>query len=255
MSAPVIVVITGPRDRQATLVELERAAEILRERAVAAGVLPVLRHGACPWRKSTGGHIPSIDLSVSSWVKARGLAVVEPWPAEEHGPWPACGPRRNLAMLAGRGQAEMFGPPASPPASLVLRFGDGGPGTTHCSDAAAAQGIEVERIEPGIEPKPWNVHWGDPSGPMTYVGRGHPLGNPTPLDVGDGETRATAAPAALEDYRRHLGALVKANDRDVLDALDSITPDHHLACSCWPAHCHVEIIIRAWRWRSATRDR
>lgn len=245
--APVIVVITGPRDRQATLAELERTAEILRSRGAT-----VLRHGACPWRTSTAGVIPSIDLSVSAWVKARGLAAVEPWPAEEHGSWPSCGPRRNLAMLDGRGQSDMFGPAASPPASLLIRFGEGGRGTTHCSGAAADAGLEVLRIEPALEPKPWNRHWGKPAaGPMVYVGRGHPLGNPNPIDLSDGETRSSAAEKNLEAYRRHLGALVKARDRAVLDALDSFTPSHHLACSCWPAACHVEIILRAWRWRRA----
>lgn len=237
-----IAAITGPRDRQATIAELEQLAALISERGIT-----VLRHGDCPWSKRGGLVIPSIDRSVGSWVMSRALAAVEPWPAN-WGQWGrAAGPRRNRGMLDGQGQADLFGAPVRPPAALLIRFGDGGRGTADCAEAAEERRIETVRIDPALEPRPWNVHWGKPDGPMIYVGRGHPLGNPT--ELGDGERRADAAAANLDAYRKHLGALVRANDRAVLDALDSLTPAHHLACSCWPAHCHVEVVIRAWRWR------
>lgn len=49
----------------------------------------VVVHGACP----TGA-----DEYARNWAASRG-AMQEPHPAEQHGLWPWCGPRRNSHMV------------------------------------------------------------------------------------------------------------------------------------------------------------
>jgi hypothetical protein len=101
------------------------------------------------------------------------------------------------------------------------------------------------------EPRLWNRHHGNPPGPALYVGRGSPLGNPFTLEPGD--DRLTAAPRILGAYRRWLWARVDQGstefDPAVVSAIDSITAEHFLVCSCWPSLCHAEVIVRAWRHR------
>lgn len=215
-----IAVITGGRDRTPTLAELEQLAEVLEHHAVR-----LLRHGDCR----------GTDRSVAAWLKARELVEVEPWPADWDRLGPAAGPKRNRAMLDGGGQGDLFGAPARPRADLLIAFA-GGDGTADCRCAAQHRGIEVVDIEPALEPRPWNRHHGEPSGPSIYAGRGTPLGNPH-LD--------------LDDYRAYLWRKIRPGpkrDPDVIEAFEQLTPDHYVVCSCWPRHCHTEVVIRAWRW-------
>jgi hypothetical protein len=51
----------------------------------------VIVHGQCPY----GG----IDKYADEWAQLCPHATPEPHPAEGHGAWPACGPRRNSHMV------------------------------------------------------------------------------------------------------------------------------------------------------------
>lgn len=234
----VIAVITGGRDRTPTLFELEQLAKIIEIRGVT-----VLRHGDCR----------GTDKAAAAWVKARGLAHIEPWSAEDFGTWPACGPRRNRAMLDGAGQTELFGSPLRPRADFLVAFA-GGDGTADCRGAAQHRRLEIFDIAPATEPRPWNRHHGEPPGPAIYVGDGTPLGNPWRnwrAELRDGETRADVAQRVLEKYRRWLWERINGgakHDAAVVAALEEFSPNHYAVCSCWPNHCHAEVVIRAWRW-------
>jgi hypothetical protein len=165
-------------------------------------------------------------------------------------------------MLDGRRQADLFGTVTSPPADLLVHF-RGGRGTADCTDAAIERGIPVELVVDADEPRPWNVHrkrwlngeWVEapPPGPAIYIGRSHkhggpsPLANPWPLEQREGESRAAAAQRLLSQYRRWLWAQLQDPGSGARAALKAITPEHYLVCSCWPRHCHAEIVIAAWR--------
>ena len=116
-------------------------------------------------------------------------------------------------------------------------------------------GVEYQLLLPGAEeaepalrdaPKVINRHhykdkalpW-----PYVYIGRGTPLGNPY--------TVAEHGMEALELYRRHLWAKIRAGDREALEVLERLTPHHHLVCSCAPRPCHGDVVVRAWRWLQA----
>lgn len=223
-----IIVITGGRDRDPRLAELEKLAEIIARRKATT-----IREGECR----------GTDKSVRAWVVARKLAEVEPWPADTaiYGPWPLAGPKRNRAMLDGEKSGDLFGSVSTPPADMLVAFA-GDRGTADCTTAALERALPVEWIEPAEEPMIANRHHfrGEPPDPWIYVGRGSPLGNPFTLEE--------HGLGALELYRKHLWARIKANDRAVLQALESLTPDHRVVCSCWPRNCHAEVIVRAWRW-------
>jgi hypothetical protein len=237
---PIIAVLTGGRERTPTLAELEKLTAILVTR------------GATHVRE---GEADGTDKAVAAWLKARTSLTVEPWRAEDYGEWPYCGPRRNEAMLDGDGQ-DLFGVFGNPPADFLVAFA-GGVGTTHCVNAAKARGLQVEHIEPVAEPRIWNAHHGLSPVPSIKVGRPAPLGNPWPLELREGETRASAAADALARYKRWLWSRISPNsrsfDRRVRASLEAITAEHYLVCTCWPLHCHAEVIIAAWRWLQAER--
>jgi hypothetical protein len=149
-----------------------------------------------------------------------------------------------------------------PRATRLISF-DGGAGTENCRGTAYALGLPVLRIHAVEEPRPWNSHHGEPRlhgstdkdaklAQTLYCGRGTPVGNPWPLVVAPGQTRAQAAVPALEQYRRWLWARIsprsRSRDPAVIDYILKLTADHFAVCSCWPAHCHVEVVIAAWRW-------
>lgn len=250
-----IAVITGGRDRTPTLFELEQLAEVFVRRDVT-----VMRHGDCR----------GTDKAVAAWVKARKLAEVEAWPADWDKLGPSAGPRRNRRMLDGEALLpKVMQLPAleavtvntaetRPPASVLIHF-RGGTGTADCTAAALERGVPVEWIVDADEPRPWNRHHGEPAGPSVYIGRGSPLGNPFPLEMGDGETRAQAADRILSKYRAWLWSRLRpgaGQDTAVVRALEQLTHEHYLVCSCWPAHCHAEVVIKAWRWaRQVTETR
>jgi hypothetical protein len=76
--------------------------------------------------------------------------------------------------------------------------------------------------------------------PSLYIGRGTPLGNPfTVAEHGDD---------ALRLFRLHLSKAVEERRYDVLAAINSITPNHYLICSCAPRPCHGDIVLELWEW-------
>lgn len=230
-----IAAVTGGRHHWPTLAELEQ----LGSECAARGVT-VLRDGDCP----TG-----VDRIARGFVQARSLAEVEKHPADWKTHDRAAGHIRNGTMLDGttpRVKSKTQGQRAE-----VLFAFAGGRGTANCREQAIKRGLEVVDITPVAEPKPWNRHHGKPPGPSVYVGRGSPLGNPYPVDLQPGETRSEAAPRILGLYREWLWLRINGgpeHDPAVLAALERITPKHYLVCSCWPAHCHAEVVIRAWRY-------
>lgn len=238
----IIGAVTGGRDHWPTLAELEQLAVEMKARGVTD-----LRHGDCP----TG-----LDRIARGYVRARHLAEVEKHPGDWKTHGKAAGHIRNGTMLDGT-TPMVKAKTAGQRAEVLFAFA-GGRGTANCRDQAIKRGIEVVDIAPVDEPKPWNRHHGKPAGPSVYVGRGSPLGNPYPVELHPGETRVEAAPRILGLYREWLWLRIRRgpeHDPAVVGALEQITPEHYLICSCWPAHCHAEMIIRAWRWLRGTRSR
>jgi len=241
-----VAVVTGGRDRSPTLLELERVLGCLRKRR--AGVL---RHGDCR----------GTDKAVAAWVSARAPDIeVEAWPAEMFGRWPSCGPRQNRAMLDGAwpSSGTLF-EPERPRADFLIAL-RGGVGTADCCSAALGERwLPIEWVEDVDEPRAWNRHHGRAPAPSLYVGRSpdprraSPLANPFPLELREGESRAEAAEINLRRYKRwlwrHIDPTSKEFSPRVVAELDKITPEYHLVCSCWPRHCHAEVVIAAWRWR------
>lgn len=231
-----IAVITGGRDRTPTLAELHDVVARLTKRGAT-----VVRNGKCR----------GTDQAVAAFLRARTELLVEDWPAEDFGSWPSCGPKRNRGMLDGDG-LDLFGARPRPPADFLVAL-RGGVGTADCCSAALGERwLPIEWIPDVDEPRIWNRHHGDPPGPSILVQRPTPLGNPWPLELRDGETRADAAAAALLRYKQWLWSRIKSGGRyfdpRVRAELESITAEHYLVCTCWPRHCHAEVIIEAWRW-------
>ena len=224
-----IITVIGGRDRHPSLAEIERVVAELRPGCI-------LRHptASAPGKMGT-------ERLVGRYVKARGLAEVEPWPTRH-------------AALDGLG--------SRPPTDLLLAL-DGGESTKSTIRAARKRGTPVIEIEPVAEPRIWNRHHGTPPAlhdpafeagivssrrpsPIVYIGRGTPLGNP--FELPHDETRAEAAPRILGQYRRWLGLQLRERGPAVVAALDEITAEHFVICSCWPNPCHGELVVRAWRW-------
>lgn len=75
--------------------------------------------------------------------------------------------------------------------------------------------------------------------PYLYIGRPAVLGNPY--------SKKTYGLAALDMYREwlmHRAFVERAPE--ILAALNSITPAHHLVCYCKPAPCHGDIVLEVW---------
>lgn len=232
-----IAAVTGGRAHWPSLGSLELLAGELANRGVSE-----LVDGDCP----TG-----VDRVARGFVRARGLCGVRWVSAEWKRLGPAAGPIRNRRMLSGlvAGQRE------HPRVDVLFAFA-GGSGTKDCVDAAGELEIPVIPIRTVREPTIWNRHAGKPPGRAVYIGLGSPLGNPFPAEQAEGETRADAAPRVLGLYRRWLWARLHGPERDpaVVAALAAIEPGDFLVCSCWPRHCHGEVVVRAWRHlRAAAR--
>jgi hypothetical protein len=79
--------------------------------------------------------------------------------------------------------------------------------------------------------------------PSMYIGRSR-TSRPSPL--GNPYTKAEHGEDALGLYRKHMRAKIDAGDVAVLRALNSITPDHSLVCSCAPRPCHGDVVVELW---------
>jgi hypothetical protein len=75
--------------------------------------------------------------------------------------------------------------------------------------------------------------------PNVYIGRGTPLGNEV-------SRREDGEQVAMRRYRAWLWAKVEERDPYVLGALNAISPEHHLVCSCAPSFCHGDVIVEVW---------
>jgi hypothetical protein len=238
-----IAVVTGGRDRIPTLAELLDIIVRLTKRGATT-----LRNGKCR----------GTDKAVAAFLRARTDLLIEDWPAEDYGSWPSCGPRRNRAMLDGDG-LDLFGEKARPPAHFLIAL-KGGVGTSDCCTAALGERwLPIEWIPDVDEPRIWNSYHGDPphkrdepAPPQLVIARPEPLGNPWPLELREGETRAEAAGPALLRYKQWLWSRIKPGGRyfdpRVAAELGAITAEHYLVCTCWPRHCHGEVVLEAWRW-------
>jgi hypothetical protein len=244
VGASVIAGVTGGRDHWPSLAELEALAAGLAVREPDPAKI-ILRDGDC---------ITGVDRWARRYCVARGLAVSEPWSADWATHGRAAGPIRNRAMIGGA-PTDLLGYTAEPPIDVLFAFA-GGIGTADAVAVATGLGIPVVPIPKVREPRIWNRHF--PTAPCahelaTYVGRGTPLGNPYKVDSVEGESRNDAAYRVLGQYREWLLERYQANDPEILGALDAITADSFLVCSCWTAHCHAEVIVRAWRHRQRSR--
>lgn len=234
-----IAVITGGRDRTPTLAEIERLVEMLRDFGTR-----VARLGECPSRKNERGEIVgSTDTAVAAYLRARRIVEVEDWPADWRAYGRAAGFMRNRWMVSGRKPGQLLD---QPPARRVIAF-EGGAGTADCRLAGYEAGIVVHYVQPVSEPRPWNRHHGKAPGVEIYCGKGTPVGNPFKDDVGRGEDRAASAAAVLERYKQWLWPRIQPGG-PARAWLEAVPADAYLVCSCWPKHCHAEVIVRAWRW-------
>ncbi|WP_030764837.1 DUF2493 domain-containing protein [Streptomyces sp. NRRL F-2664] len=144
--APYRILVTGSRDAQDP--QPVNAALDQRLQGLQPGQRLVLVHGACQDRY---GRLRGTDGHADAWARRAqrsGYPVdIEPHPAEEHGPWPACGPRRNAHMVS-RGAEEclaFIGPCTSPRCRKPGPHGSHG--ATGCANAAERAGIPVRRWE------------------------------------------------------------------------------------------------------------
>lgn len=247
-----IIGVTGGRNRPPTLAELEWVFALDPWRGPC--VATFLRHGA-------GG---LCDNVVGGFVRERRIAEEQRFPAD----WikgRTAGPIRNRCMLDGeRGELIKL-----PQVERLYAF-RGGRGTRDCMTAAGERDIPITEVEPVVEPIPWNRHWrwsklwGERPRQI-YVGgndrdpsKASPLANPYAYRVTPAVRRdQRAADEILGDYRKWLWARLDGPGADprVQDALDSIEATDALVCSCWPGRCHVEVIVRAWRWWKAKQWR
>jgi hypothetical protein len=98
VNAPYRIIVTGSRDahdpRPVDIALHQRLAQLDPGRRL------VIVHGACQDRR---GRLCGVDAFADAWAR-RGQRAgypidIEQHPAEAHGPWPACGPRRNQHMI------------------------------------------------------------------------------------------------------------------------------------------------------------
>lgn len=228
------------------------------------------------------------DQGVARWAKQRGVHV-EAFPA----PWDlfeeaglkkaAAGARRREDMLLGKRGYEIVEDSTGPGIRTVEQLegkptfvlaGPGYKGTRRTIRDALDLGLFVERVQ--VEP--WVVncwHYNTaPHGstpvfelpkPFTWIQRGKsPLANPWPRKT------IPDANKNLATYERWLGEKLRRLDapgphwREIYKALDAITKDHVLVCSCvrddgrvnletGQGRCHGHSVVKAWRWWQAHR--
>jgi len=118
---PFVLLVTGGRDagdRYEVIGYLTYVLQVPRRYSRRV----VVRHGDC----KTG-----VDAYAKAWADETALLTGDPHPAENHGSWPACGPRRNSHMV-------------SLGADLCLALPTrNSRGTWDCAEKAAKAGIPV----------------------------------------------------------------------------------------------------------------
>lgn len=216
-----IIAVIGGRDRDPSLAEIERVV-------VEVGAATTVRYSTATAPRKQG-----TERTIARFVKSRGLAVVEPWPTR---------------------MAALLGDLERPPADLLIALA-GGEDTRRIVATAKERMVPIVEVEPVAEPRIWNRHHGDP--PWMYIGgndrdpsSASPLANPFRSGRGIGPLDSI-----LDKYRRWLWERINPAslkfDHAVVAAIDALTPEHFVVCSCWPNPCHGEAVIRAWRWRRA----
>lgn len=136
MTAPYRVLVTGSRDWDDEKLLRRELSLVWNEHGPV-----VVVHGACP---------RGADAMAARWValwEKTGLGGVteEPHPAEDHGPWPQCGPIRNRHMVSlGASLCLAFISPCTKRGCRRPRP-HGSHGATGCADMAQAAGITVRR--------------------------------------------------------------------------------------------------------------
>jgi len=142
---PYRILVTGSRDwDDRTAIWHALAFSAARALAVAPSVVVV--HGACQDKRR---RLCGADAHADSWALAAqrtGAPVeIEQHPAENHGPWPACGPFRNKHMVdLGADEALAFiGPCTSSRCHRPLPHPSHG--ASHCAHLAEQAGIPVRR--------------------------------------------------------------------------------------------------------------
>lgn len=139
MSTTYRVLVTGSRDwtnRRAIEDTLTAAGAL----AISLGQRLTIVHGACP----TGAD--AIADEWARWHRDHGRPFdIEPHRAEEHGPWPACGPIRNRHMVDLGADAcfAFIGPCTSPRCRRTAPHDSHG--ASGCAALAEAAGIPTRR--------------------------------------------------------------------------------------------------------------
>ena len=83
---------------------------------------------------------------------------------------------------------------------------------------------------------------------VMYVGKGTPLGNKDEEFFAKGKEDMQARLKSIAKYRVWIWGKIKANDPEVMAALNAITEDTILACWCHPLPCHSKVIWAAWHY-------
>lgn len=133
MINPYRILVTGSRDWADQPTIWQALADTIRE--LSADRETVLVSGACP---------RGADAIAEEWARKYGLTI-ERHPAEDFGPWPACGPFRNKHMVSlGADACFAFIGPCTRPR---CRRPDPHPshGASHCAHLAEQAGIPVRR--------------------------------------------------------------------------------------------------------------
>lgn len=133
------VLVTGSRN----WTDMSTVAKPLTALLAACTVLGdrfVVVHGACPRGAD------AIAQEWAEWHRDHGAPIeIEQHRAEDHGPWPACGPIRNQHMVSLGAAAclAFIGPCTSTRCRRPQPHGSHG--ATGCADLAAAAGIPTRR--------------------------------------------------------------------------------------------------------------
>jgi hypothetical protein len=84
---------------------------------------------------------------------------------------------------------------------------------------------------------------------VVYVGRPHPLGNRWSHKPWVNAILVDSVETAVANYRRWLFERLRANDPEVVAALEALNEDDTIGCWCVPNHaCHAEVVAAAWDW-------